>query len=221
MTKQKIILFDIDYTLFDTDKFREIGYKKLAGKLKFKLDEDFIKMVKKAEEISRREIGFYDPRVFIKNVIYLSKSSKNLNDLEVEFLGKDNFEKSIYPDAWSFLNDLSENKNILIGVLSTGENKFQRKKIEALREIFAEEHIHIFTDKLIEVENVLSRYSNHDLFIIDDMISILELAKKIRKDVVTVYINRPKKWENKDSGKFKPDYEITNLHEIINIIQEN
>ena len=221
MNKQKIILFDIDYTLFDTDKFRDIGYKKLAKKLKLKFDKSFKNMIKKAEEISHREIGFYDPNVFIKNVIELSGSNEDIGNLKIEFWRKDNFERSIYQDVWIFLDELSGNNNILIGILSTGESKFQRKKIEALKEVFTEEHIHIFINKLIEIKNVLDKYSNYDLFIADDMTSVLELAKKLRKDVVTVYVNRPKRWESKDLGGFRPDYEIKNLRNLPSIINSS
>ena len=169
MNKPKIILFDIDHTLFNTDLFREIIYKKLSKKLRLKNDDFFLKLIKKSEKIAINKKKYFDPDFFIKTLIGLANSKLKTDDLKSEFWDESNFEKAIYPEATSALNQIKRDKNISIGIFSRGQTKFQKKKIEILEESLDEEHVHIFINKLDQIGKIVNRYKDHQILIVDNL----------------------------------------------------
>ena len=215
---KKIILFDIDHTLFDTYKFRNLTYKKLASKLGLVFDEKFIEKTKEAEEVSSKAAGFYEPDLFMKNLIDLCEVNFELADLRKEFWKKENFVRSLYPDVKNVLKKLSEEKDLLIGILSTGDSNYQKKKIEIVKHYMQDEHIHIFVDKLAELQEVVKKYEKHQIFVVDNLLSILELAKKINSKVQTVHIKRPVSWHGNIVVNFRPDEEIKSLSSLLKIV---
>lgn len=218
---KKIILFDIDYTLFDTDKFRDIVYKKIAQEMSLSFDAKFKRYAKEAEEITVRSLGNYEPDFFIKTILELQKSSVSPEKLNELFWDKENFEGSIYDDVDSSIQNLTKIKDLIIGVLSTGENVFQRKKIEVLKKILSEDHVHIHVDKLSKLENILRKYKNDQVFIVDDLLAVLELAKRIQANVKTVHMNRKKSWEYSMKIDFIPDLELVSLEKLAEFVLKN
>ena len=178
---KKIILFDIDHTLFDTNVFRDIIYKKLSKKLKLKYNEDFLKLIKKSEKITINKKKYFDPDFFMKTLINLTNSKLNQDHLKPEFWNNSNFEKSIYPEVISVFNEIKKNKNVLIGIFSRGETKFQKKKIEILEDNLADEHVHIFINKLDEIDKIVSKYKDYQVLIVDNLLRVLEFSKKFSK----------------------------------------
>ncbi len=217
---KKVILFDIDHTLFDTEKFRETTYKKLAAKLKYNNDREFTRLAREAEEITVRAIGYFDPSLFIKNIIELAESNLKTGDLEKEYLKKDNFEKAVYSEVLPTLRRIKKINNISIGILSTGETKFQRRKVEVLKELLSEEHIHIFVNKLTEIDKVINKYKNFEIYIVDNLLSVLELVKKVAGYVKTVYVRRSDLLEKSGRENFTPDVEVKDLRGILSFIKD-
>ncbi len=216
---KKIILFDIDHTLFDTNVFRDIIYKKLSKKLKLKYNEDFLKLIKKSEKITINKKKYFDPDFFMKTLINLTNSKLNQDHLKPEFWNNSNFEKSIYPEVISVFNEIKKNKNVLIGIFSRGETKFQKKKIEILEGNLADEHVHIFINKLDEIDKIVNKYKDYQVLIVDNLLRVLEFSKKFSKKIITVYIRRLSSWDEVDRNIFKPDFEIKNLRELLTIIK--
>ncbi len=153
--KPKIVLFDIDYTLFDTETFKKSNLK-----------------------------------------IY-----------------------RLYDETRGVLKKLA--KFVEIGIFSQGEDEFQRKKLKQtlISNHFLEKNVHIFLDKDDNVENILTKYKDLTVFLVDDKLEILCLAKKIDKNVFTVWVKRGPFAKKEDRKKnFTPDVAVSNLKEIIAVI---
>ncbi len=152
---KKIVLFDIDYTLFDTAQFRDSGLKT------YKLYE---------------EVG--------------------------DVLGK--------------LSELAE-----IGIYSQGEDVFQREKLKQtlIHNKFAEENIHIFISKDDNLGSVVSKYKDRDIFLVDDKLAVLHLAKNLDENVFTIWVKRgPFALNQQDISGFTPDATVEDLREIVPIV---
>lgn len=221
MNKLKIILFDIDHTLFNTELFRKIIYKKLCKKLNLNYNDFFLGLIRKSEKITINKKKYFDPDFFLKTLTYLTNSKLKLNDLKSEFWDESNFEKAIYPEVTSTLNQIKKNKNISIGIFSRGGTKFQKRKIKILKENFDEKHVHIFANKLDEIEKIINKSKGYKILIVDNLLGVLEFSKKVNKKIITVYIKRLNTLEKADQNIFKPDYEITNLRGLSSIINSN
>ena len=133
---KKIVLFDIDYTLFNTDKFRDVVYRKVAKKIGQNYNASFIIKTKEAEEITRHALGKYEPQFFLKTICNFYNSDTKISELEKEYRENENFTQSVYEDVHEALANISKIKEVTIGILSTGESDFQKKKIEIVKKLF-------------------------------------------------------------------------------------
>jgi FMN phosphatase YigB (HAD superfamily) len=157
-TSKPIVLFDIDYVLFDTAHFKQ------SGLLEYK----------------------------------------------------------IYGEVLGTLENL--NNFVTLGIFSKGEMQFQQTKLEktGIAKFFKEKNIHIFDDKNIKLTEVLDKYQSFKMFLVDDKLEILYLAKKHLGRVFTVWVKRGEYAENqKPIPDFKADFEVANLSEVVRIVQSN
>ena len=221
MTKPKIVLFDIDYTLFDTSVFKRTVNKKIKDKV---INNKLKNLDKKIDNIflkSREQNGYFNPRHFISMI----NSELELN-LPLSFFEKslsdDSLYENLYNDVKAVLEELSKDKSLFIGVFSGGDIKFQKSKIELIRHLFHKDHIHIFLNKEPEVKKIINKYKSHKLFIIDDWLNILEKSKKMNKSVITIWIKRKgSEFKEKKKSNFSPDYVLSDLQKITSIIKNN
>ncbi len=221
MKKQKIILFDIDNTVFDKNNFKKMIYKKIEDALLEKGIKTTENDLKKIYADAIREAGYFNPELFIR-IINAKFDIKLPSDYLEKNISTENLKKNLYSDTKIILDRLSINKETVLGIFSKGDDRFQRNKIESFKKLFHEDNIHIFVDKGKEIENILKRYDKHTVFIIDDLLEILSQAKKTKKDVITVWIKRENFVEYaKPIRGFKPDYEIKNLRDLPAIIDIN
>lgn len=153
MNKKKLILFDIDYTLFDTATFKE------------------------------------------SNLINYA----------------------LYSGIATLLRDLS--KIAVLGIFSQGEVDFQKKKLKktGIDKHFIDEYINIVESKIDTIETVIDRYKNYEIFLIDDRIDNLEMAKRHRGDIKTVWVKRGP-FAAEDS-EFVPDKSIDDLRKLLNYVK--
>ena len=150
-----IVLFDIDYTLFDTAFFKESGLSK----------------------------------------------------------------HKIYEEVIEVLEGLS--KIVKLGIFSKGKTEFQKTKLEktGMMKFFKDYNIHIFDDKDANLINVLGKYKDSKLFLVDDKLEILYSAKKHMSKIFTIWVKRgPFAKEQKAIAGFKPDAAITNLKQVIKLV---
>lgn len=156
--QKPIVLFDIDYTLFDTRKFKD----------------------------------------------------SKLQDY------------NIYEEVMGILMQLSGLVNL--GIFSKGETEFQKTKLEktGMMKFFKDNNVHIFDDKDANLINVLEKYKDSKLFLVDDKLGILYSAKKHMPQVFTIWVKRgPFAQVQKPIEGFLPDEQIENLSEIVRIVKSN
>lgn len=155
MNSQKIVLFDIDYTLFDTDLFKKSGFKK----------------------------------------------------------------HFVYSEVNNVLTALS--KAAILGVFSEGDIEFQKSKLfkAGIKKHFLREFTHIAEKKEKILRKILKNYKDKKIFLVDDKLSILHLAKKISSSIFTIWVKRGIYAENqKKISGFKPDLQVYDLSEIVSLI---
>jgi len=158
MNKKKFVLFDIDFTLFDTRTFKN-------------------------SQLTRY---------------------------------------TVYVEVMSVLEKLS--KIAELGIFSKGESEFQKTKLAktGMEKFFKDKNIHIFIDKDVNLINVLGKYRDSGIFIVDDRLEILYSAKKHMEQVFTIWVKRGWYAENqKPISGFTSDAEVENLSEVVRIVQSN
>lgn len=214
---KKIILFDIDYTLFDTALFREKLYKSIANALGYDLKKSSKDIDDMYDEI-RTERGYFQPKIFSLQLARKLGREKDAQLIEKAIFAKDNFKNCLYKESIITIEKLS--KIASVGIFSKGYNSFQRNKIEVLKNILDNKSIHIFVRKRKSLPKIIEKYKDFKLYIVDDALNVLFEAWKLGKDVVTIWVKRgiyAKK--QKPIENFTPDAIIENLGELISIIK--
>jgi phosphoglycolate phosphatase-like HAD superfamily hydrolase len=215
--ERKIVLFDIDYTVFNTDKYLHSLHTTFAQVLSIPQDEAE-ELVKQAIANTRKVKQHFDPQMFLSEVSHLANKSDIQHALSDVFWNKAMYSQAIYAEVTAVIRTLRE-EGIEVGILSTGNDRHQRQKIETLAEFFAQENIHIFVNKLLELEKVITKYASFMIFIVDDLEEVLATAKHRDKSIITVQIRKPKNYEIADKhGTIKPDFIVESLEEIISIV---
>ncbi len=217
---KKIVLFDIDHTIFNTIKYRKNLYKNLA-KMAGSDVEEFSKTAEK-EYAKLRKITYYlDPDIFLKTIVAHSEKPIDLKKIQAVFWDKLLYEECIYPDVKEAFDYLNKD-NIMIGIFSTGDPAHQSIKIESLKEYLSENHIHISKDKLKVIKDTFGAYENHQIYLVDDYPQILENAKLHYKNIFTIFIKRKESYPGLViPANFKPDAIIANIGQITDIIKSD
>lgn len=110
-----------------------------------------------------------------------------------------------------------------LGIFSKGDPNFQKIKLikTKIDKFFKKKYIHIFDDKDANLTDVLERYKSSKLFLIDDKLTILYSAKKHFPEITAVWVKRGPYAQNQENiSGFKPDAEIENLSEVVEIVQK-
>ncbi len=152
----KLVLFDLDYTLFDTDAFKK------SNLTTYRLFEETLDVI------------------------------------------------------------LSLKKFADIGIFSEGQVDFQKMKLKKtmLDEHLSAQNVHIVEKKDAILADVLSQYDKRTIFLVDDKLNILELAKRLIPSLFTIWINRgPYAKAQKPIDGFHSDATVDNLNEIENIVR--
>lgn len=108
-----------------------------------------------------------------------------------------------------------------IGIFSEGEKDFQLTKLiqTNIRDYFNDEHVHIFTKKLAALADVLLKYKGDRVYFIDDKPDVLQGIKDSDPTIYTIWVKRGEYSEAYErTGDFKPDSEVIDLREIVNLI---
>ena len=198
----KIVLFDIDHTLFNTVAFVNSVYKAHAGIIS---KEEFSEVMKKIKIGTTQEPkkGTIEASI-VKALWDRADSTENF-----------------YEETPGILKSISANS--VIGIFSKGDDNFQRKKIKAVQHLFKEENIHVAKNKYEILPEVIAKYNGYQIFIVDDVLEVLFQAKKNSKELSTIWIKRPEYYESYLANQapiknFTPDFTVTNLRDIILII---
>src|SRR5574342_504915 len=98
---KKIVLFDIDYTVFDTRTFRANLYELLADKLGSKNKKAFFDLAKRAEADTRQKEGYFKPSTFLNLLKQKTETKLSFSQLEDIFFDESLYVESLYEDARS------------------------------------------------------------------------------------------------------------------------
>lgn len=214
--KNKVVFFDIDYTLFDKDLFLEALFKNLGETL----DVDLKTITKVGENAYNENIlkfSHFEPKDFALMVAKKLEREDALKNIEEIVLEKYNFPDCLYKESIDTLKEVS--RIATIGIFSKGHTVFQRNKILKIKHLLYERHVHISVDKKATLLKIIKEYKNKQLYFIDDALDILFEAWKLRKNVITVWVKRGIYAKNQKPIKnFKPDAIIESLGELISII---
>jgi len=181
MKNKPILLFDIDYTLFNTDIFRRISLIEIATRCN--LDESAVRnFYAEYRKGTQAPIGI--------NMKHFSKHIGKEFNLSPDFLFSiimhthQLYLDSLYPDTIAVLSLLV--KDYHLGIFSQGYRSFQENKLKQCDIIsyFKQENIFIFPDKTLE--SVLKTLPENAI-IIEDKISVVQLIKSPLK---AIHINR-------------------------------
>jgi len=219
MRFNKIVLFDIDYTLFNTDVYRQKLYPRLGSELGIPEDEFFLLARGVSKEV-KETVGHYSPDLVLQKLLALSKSNTTLERLEEIFWDKILYEELLDKDTVGVLEKLQK-EGIATGLLTTGDRRHQLAKVHTVLQYFPEENHHIFTNKLESILNVLKKYKSFQVYVVDDLPVVLAKAKGIDKNVITILRKTNKVYEKTvDVSGFNPDWTIDEITEVVRIVKK-
>jgi phosphoglycolate phosphatase-like HAD superfamily hydrolase len=183
-----VILFDIDRTLIDTDKFSQTYRKKFIKFLGIPPKKLEKILAKYYSRISKHTD--FVPEEFIKHLInslHKNNVHKIYEKLHNLFFESENFSKNLYPDTLPVLKDLK--KHYSLGIFSEGHPVYQKTKLvkSNLYDLFNPKYVYIFHRKTSPES--LAQISP-DTIIIDDDSSVIS---EIPKNFYPVWLNRKNK----------------------------
>ena len=125
----------------------------------------------------------------------------------------------VYEEVHEVLEALKDVADL--GIFSQGELAWQKRKLVEtnIERYFLERHVHIVLSKEAEIEKIMKKYLDKGrLYIVDDRLPMLELAKKHHPEVFTIWIKRGKFAEEQEPIDFQADKTILNLRELLKIV---
>ena len=167
-SKKKIVLFDIDYTLFNAQQFRESFFNILARQVIHKNREEFLNLLEKIYVETKKETSFFDPAYFL-SLLNKKIPFKNPEKLEQAIMHEKVLESALYKEAKEVLEVLSKEKDIILGIFSWGNIPTQKAKIELIKHFLHEKHIHIVEiNKHTALPGILKKYQSESVYLVDD-----------------------------------------------------
>lgn len=207
--KGKIILFDIDGTLFNGSSFLNNFYSKISAE--FNLDNKELAKIQSLYEENKKKNDYFLPEAFLDKIVH-SFPSIDFSSLHEIFWNIDLFEENMYKDT-SVIRDLS--RVATIGIFSKGDSDFQKQKLTLFGELLDGENIHIYPNKINKINEVLEKYKDFQIYLIDNQNDVLIKAKEIFPEVYAILIDR-----NNSSRVDKVIVKIKSLNELKSIIYD-
>lgn len=216
MIKKKLILIDIDYTLFNAGTFREHLFSEIAevsGISKQLCEHVYLEYVKIAAPFSPDE--YID--LLLTDHIQKDAIKKRIRDI---IFNSDIHKQHLYSESEETVIALG--KLGKLGIFSQGHEDFQKAKLDSIVHYFSVGHIHIVPNKKMSVAKTFQKYTDEHVFLIDDSLPVLGEVKNLAPHVFTIWMKRGKYAENQDPiAGFKPDSVIVNLRQAIDIVGKN
>ena len=198
------VLFDIDYTLIDTRKFKESFKKKISEFLGISVED----LLLAEQGYVKKDGGFTDfvPQEYIDFIADSFNSDKF--GISKAFFDDENFADIVFPDVYESLETLS--KILDLGIFSEGFRDFQLLKLykTGIFNFFNENLIFIFRRKLTpEALNMIPK----GCFIVDDSPSVISVLKE-KQDVRPIWLNRKTKEEHDNC---KTIFSLDNFEKVL------
>lgn len=217
--QNKVIIFDVDHTLFDTDRYLDSIFTSLAEILPDMNKEEIVSVAKETY-IKLREVDVFHPLRFAD--MLQKHLHRDLDTYKIVQILEDTtmLASCLYSDVYETLEQLSKESSLTLAIFSTGDRELQIRKIQAIHSFFRERDIHIYPLKDVEIPQVLAQYKDKKIFVIDDHVRVL--AEFAKENVVStkIWITRPGVMHNDtEQDYFMPDQHISVLSELLSIVE--
>lgn len=218
--QKKLILFDIDHTLFDTRIYLTLCLERLRSMMSFSDALEFNTLSKEVYKAQRAQSSFM-PDEFVQTLSARLGYKGEVGELGEIFFDGNSMRQSIYPDVEEELQRLSQLPDIQLGIFSHGQDKLQRAKIASVLTFFRDDSIYIDeVDKLKQIPEAIKKHSGDRVYIIDDLTDVLSGFKALDPSVITI-LSRRQDWIQKSEPKdphFEPDFTISTFAQLRYII---
>lgn len=214
---KKLILFDIDNTIFDSLSFRKDVFQKVSIALHLAGTKKTLEEIEKIVDDLIEKYGFFDPEMFVQLLKHLSQKDKK--KIKEVFMDTKNMKAFLYEEIVGLIEKFAKLGEI--GILSQGETTYQLRKFASISHHFHPQRIHISLDKKAQMSEIFSKYNDYKTYYVDDLLSMLSTAKKIRPDVVTIWSKRGLFAEKQKETNFTADLEIEYLMQAYDFIKNN
>ncbi|OGH22532.1 MAG: hypothetical protein A3F31_04595 [Candidatus Levybacteria bacterium RIFCSPHIGHO2_12_FULL_38_12] len=215
---KKLVLLDIDHTLFDTQLYRNALFGKIASVL---VDAEHVEDTSKLAEkvcsdiISKR--GYFDTEEFIKQFIKHIGREEMASIIREFLINKVLMEDHLYSDVIPSLKELE--KLGKIGILSQGEDAYQRAKLSSFEHFLHPDFIFIAKDKKNIMKTIFSN-KDYKMYFVDDTLEMLYHAFLQNKNVITIWM----KWgrladDQKEIPWFRPAATVYNFDQAIEVVK--
>lgn len=205
---KQIVLLDIDRTIFDPESFLEEFYEQLINR--FNLTANQKSKLFKIYSESKPQ-GYFNPQIFLSNIA--KTFNLRLDRVSNLFWNQNLINRHLFNDS-DVLFKLSG--KVQIAVFSKGDKKFQSQKLIKFKTLLNNENIYIFPNKIENFLEVLKKYSDHKIYLVDDDSMVLQEAKSINPQIFTILIDR----ENKKEKNDKINAKVENLYQILALLNE-
>jgi FMN phosphatase YigB (HAD superfamily) len=213
--KQKLVVFDFDYTLFDAELWKDLAYTALAELFDQEVTE-FKKIAKSAYDETRK-VGYFDPSLFAKELVTRFDMQVTVEDVLHVLSEPSLFQKSYYVGTLDVLKSLAS--RVKFAMFSTNESNFQKLKSNEIIHFFEKDLVFISPNKEEIIHKITELTETYEVFFVDDLLHILRKVKEVQPAIYTIWIKQGIYATGQDDlPTFKPDKMIYNLKELPEII---
>lgn len=181
---QKVFLVDVDNTLIDTERIKEIIQEKFLEKFGKTISlEDFWEIYRRVSE----EKGYVDIKEIADRVT--RRLGLPDNNQTLALFTKISFKDCLLPGALNLLALLKTKGKVVI--YSWGDELYQPLKIKesGIEEIVGEDNVIISQHKQDDLKNIIKVYQGcEEIIIIDDNLEIIERAKEINPAIKGIWM---------------------------------
>lgn len=218
--KNKVVLFDIDYTLFDVAYFDTHFHTYLSQLLSIKLLKIHTISLNIILNLVEQE-SYLDVDKYISQLLKELGAKEYIKEVESFLFGALFFKEGFYKEVSESLEELS--KIAKIGIFSQGDSKLQGAKIDqsGFAHLIDKNSTYIIKPKKIDIlPQIRVNHTNDVLFLVDDKPSVILEAKKQIPELYTIWIKRGKYLDEAlELDNFSPDSTISSICEVIDIVK--
>jgi FMN phosphatase YigB (HAD superfamily) len=213
--KPLLVLFDIDHTLFDTQRF----FSTVAQAIMKSYPTITYTAIEQAARVAWQKDNNFVPGRFATELIAATGINADTSQIIGFFLDKNRIIDALFPDVDASLKQIVHIPDVTCGIFSRGETSYQQMKIASISEYFSKKYVYIFAEKKEMLSEIIHEHTDKTIVFIDDVRAILQEAKRIDPSVITVWIKQGDIQKSlKEAPDFLPDYaaeDITMLSSII------
>lgn len=211
----------MDNTLFNSASLREAIFLKVGQVLASDKSEIGIisAIASRIYDELMREFGIFDPTLFLEEVFNQTGKgdAKEKREIIRFIMDRNTIKGHFHKEVMNILLQLSKIGHL--GIYSQGEKKLQRRKISFIKHLLQPKIIHVARSKKTQMRKILKKYDNYKVFYVDDRLTMVQLAKSIRSDIIGIWIKRGRyALAQKPIPGFEPDAEVNNVQKIIALV---